>query len=341
MVAAPPVTPVSQQIHVVQPGDTLSMLAARYNTTVFALMNANAITNPNLIYVGQRLVIPGLPTVPLAAPVAPSLLSPLDTVWLEGEPVQGEAALLWVRAANGATVTGTYGTQTFYFHEHCGLQWGLVAFDAMLDEPGTHEVQLTATGADGARVIAKLAIPILDGDYWEGPPVRFPADKQPLLQREVINGENEMLARLFAATTDPTSPPRWSGLFWRPIDSVVTGWFGATAIVNGEPTGYHEGIDFRGRVGTPFYAPAAGTVVLAEPLRVRGGTVFLDHGAGVISGFFHMSGFNVAPGDQVQAGDLLGWIGDSGLTTGPHLHWEMRVNNQWVSPWPWMRRTFP
>ena len=121
----------------------------------------------------------------------------------------------------------------------------------------------------------------------------------------------------------------------------MTGPFGAIGLKDGIPVGYHEGIDYRGGIGSPFYAPEAGRVVVAERLMVRGGTVYLDHGAGVVTGYFHQNELLVNVGDWVNKGDLLGWVGAEGLTTGPHLHWEVRVNGRWVNPIPWLERSFP
>ncbi len=338
-VAATPSTTATA--YAVRAGDTLSGIAARFGTSVYALMASNQIQNPNLIFVGQRLAIPGRAAVPSAAAPAPAAAAVLDAAWIEGEAVQGDAAMIWLRAATGTSVTGKLGEQTIYFHPHCGLLWGLVAFDALRDEPGTHTLNLTATTASGARVVGRVPITLRAGNFWSGPMLQYPSSKQPLLERSVIDGENRWLAQRFAALTNPASAPAWSGVFALPLNTRLTGSFGARGEVDGKPVGYHEGLDYRGPTGTPFYAPAPGTVVVAQPLTVRGGTVFVDHGAGVITGYFHMSDFAVEPGDWVNTGEPLGWTGDSGLTTGPHLHWEVRVNGRWVNPAPWLVRAVP
>ena len=98
----------------------------------------------------------------------------------------------------------------------------------------------------------------------------------------------------------------------------------------------HAGEDFSAAAGTPVLAPAAGTVVLAEPLFVRGNAVVLDHGGGVYTGYWHLSELNVQPGEQVAAGQQLGAVGSTGLSTGAHLHWEMRVGGLPVDPLQWL-----
>ncbi|MEL6860546.1 MAG: M23 family metallopeptidase [Pseudomonadota bacterium] len=100
---------------------------------------------------------------------------------------------------------------------------------------------------------------------------------------------------------------------------------------DGEPcesTSVHRGYDIATPIGTEIIAPAAGTVTLGDPdLYYEGGTVFLDHGDGLVSVFLHMSSVEVEPGDVVAAGDRLGATGNTGRTTGPHLHWAVKWRN--------------
>ncbi|KCZ52834.1 M23 family metallopeptidase [Hyphomonas pacifica] len=95
-----------------------------------------------------------------------------------------------------------------------------------------------------------------------------------------------------------------------------------------EKVSVHRGYDMAAPVGTEVVAPAAGTVTLADPdLYYEGGTVFLDHGHGLVSVFMHLSEVDVTPGDTVQRGDLLAKTGNTGRTTGPHLHWAVKWRN--------------
>ena len=89
------------------------------------------------------------------------------------------------------------------------------------------------------------------------------------------------------------------------------------------------------------FAPAAGTVVLANGLNVRGNAVLIDHGMGLFSGYWHQSQIAVQVGDELSAGDLIGYIGDTGLVTGPHLHWEIRLGGIAVEPLQWVQESIP
>ena len=76
---------------------------------------------------------------------------------------------------------------------------------------------------------------------------------------------------------------------------------------------------------------------MAEPLRVRGNTIFINHGAGVVTGYYHMNKMYLRVGDWVELGDPIGEIGNTGLSSGPHLHWEVQVNAQVVNPKMFLR----
>jgi murein DD-endopeptidase MepM/ murein hydrolase activator NlpD len=90
----------------------------------------------------------------------------------------------------------------------------------------------------------------------------------------------------------------------------------------------HQGYDMAAPVGTPVVAPSAGVVTLADPdLYYEGGTVFLDHGHGLLSVFMHLSEVNVAPGDAVARGEVIAKTGNTGRSTGPHLHWGVKWRN--------------
>jgi hypothetical protein len=95
-----------------------------------------------------------------------------------------------------------------------------------------------------------------------------------------------------------------------------------------ESTSVHRGYDMAVPTGTPIVAPASGVVILSDPdLYYEGGSVFLDHGGGLVSVFMHMSRVEVKAGDFVDTGDPLGLSGNTGRTTGPHLHWAVKWRN--------------
>ena len=142
--------------------------------------------------------------------------------------------------------------------------------------------------------------------------------------------EQQKLRELF----DTITPERlWQGPFRMPLEGGVRGTnFGKRRVLNGQARSPHTGADFPALTGTPVHATQSGRVVLAEELYFSGNTVIVDHGLGVYSLYGHLSAIDVAAGDNVKAGGLLGKVGATGRVTGPHLHWGMTVNRARVDP---------
>ncbi|MDT8442029.1 MAG: M23 family metallopeptidase [Desulfuromonadales bacterium] len=142
-----------------------------------------------------------------------------------------------------------------------------------------------------------------------------------------IASERERLQELFA----DSGPRLWQD-FRRPVDDPVSSVFGKRRILNGEPRAPHSGTDFRSPTGTPVRAIAGGRVVLVADLFYTGLTVILDHGAGLFSLYAHLSSFDVRADQMLDAGDLLGRVGSTGRSTGPHLHLTVRLHGERVDP---------
>ena len=96
----------------------------------------------------------------------------------------------------------------------------------------------------------------------------------------------------------------------------------------------HGGVDIAAALGTPVQCPADGLVEYAGFLQLSGNTIVIEHGGGLKSYFYHMDSLDVATGDRVEKGRLLGAVGTTGYSTGPHLHYEVKIGRESVSPWP-------
>ncbi|OZB41073.1 MAG: peptidase M23 [Alishewanella sp. 34-51-39] len=121
-------------------------------------------------------------------------------------------------------------------------------------------------------------------------------------------------------------------LFDRPVDGPLSSPFGLRRFFNGEERNPHSGLDFAAKSGTPIKAPAAGKVILTGDYFFNGKTVFVDHGQGLISMFCHLSEIGVKVDDQLARGQVLGKVGATGRATGPHLHWNVSLNDARVDP---------
>jgi hypothetical protein len=122
--------------------------------------------------------------------------------------------------------------------------------------------------------------------------------------------------------------------FIRPVEGGrVSGTWGNQRVLNGVPASPHFGYDIAVPAGTPIHAPAGGVVTLAQPdMHYEGGLVFIDHGQGLITMYLHMSRLDVAVGDRVEQGEVIGAVGSSGRATGPHLCWRMKWREQQLDP---------
>lgn len=128
------------------------------------------------------------------------------------------------------------------------------------------------------------------------------------------------------------SPAMWTTDFLKPRASRVTSTFGSGRVFNGAVTSRHLGVDYAGAVGAPILAANRGVVALVESFFLAGNVVYIDHGAGVVTGYFHMSEATVAVGDTVARGQEIGRVGRTGRVTGPHLHWTARYGTVTVNP---------
>ncbi|HTC24376.1 MAG TPA: M23 family metallopeptidase, partial [Gemmatimonadales bacterium] len=141
-----------------------------------------------------------------------------------------------------------------------------------------------------------------------------------------------------AISHDAHETPRlWSQSFRPPRAGRVTSPFGSARVLNGEVQSRHLGTDFAGAVGAPVRAANAGVVALVGDFYLAGTVVYVDHGEGLVTGYFHLSRALVAQGDTVTRGQILGRVGKSGRVTGPHLHWIARYGSITVDPMSLLR----
>ncbi|KAB3531536.1 M23 family metallopeptidase [Alkaliphilus serpentinus] len=125
----------------------------------------------------------------------------------------------------------------------------------------------------------------------------------------------------------------WEGSFILPVEGRLTTEYGMKRTVNDELTSYrHSGLDIAAPTGTPIMASNTGKVVLSKNLIMTGETVVIDHGLGFFTVYFHLDRKDVMEGDMVNKGDIIGTVGSTGFSTGPHLHWTTSYYSSNIDP---------
>ena len=143
--------------------------------------------------------------------------------------------------------------------------------------------------------------------------------------------DNELAIQIKAYRTfSPNTPSNL--LLDKPVNGPLSSKFGVRRFFNGEERNPHAGLDFAVPAGTPIKTPAAGKVILIGNYFFNGNTVFVDHGQGFISMFCHMSKVDTKVGQQLARGDVVGKVGSTGRATGPHMHWNVSLNDARVDP---------
>jgi len=167
----------------------------------------------------------------------------------------------------------------------------------------------------------------------------YPEQRITLKNKRQVNPEPQDLTRIDKelaeqnrayASFSPSTPSNL--LLDKPVNGPLSSRFGVRRFFNGEERNPHAGLDFAVSAGTPIKAPAAGKVILVGNYFFNGNTVFVDHGQGFISMFCHMSKIDVSLGQVLARGAVVGRVGSTGRATGPHMHWNISLNDARVDP---------
>jgi murein DD-endopeptidase MepM/ murein hydrolase activator NlpD len=219
---------------------------------------------------------------------------------------------------------GSVGGETLRLFQQGSLFKALKAF-APTAPAQTYPLKLSYTDPAGrGREISK-DIKVLQFNF-KRQNLYLPSEKEELSNTTNDDADNAQLATTYA-TFSPNM--LWTGKWSVPGTGEITTEFGEKRAY-GDSTDYkyiHGGIDYGMPTGAPIYAPADGKVIYtADNMLVRGNAVALDHGVGVTSYYYHLISYNVKPGDVIKKGQIIGRVGTTGRSNGPHLHWEVRVN---------------
>lgn len=228
----------------------------------------------------------------------------------------------------GDEVTGTFAGEAIPFHPAPGMATALFGVDLDV-KPG--KLNVRAKIRRGGKTIDMVqSITVFDGKYPEQR-ITVPPDKDssddPELGRRIMR-EAKALAVIWP---DWTGERLWSGAFAPPSAGELRR-FGSKRIINGTPRRAHSGADLPGKMGDPIRAMADGRIVFVEDQFFGGLTTVIDHGHGLYSMYMHQSKADLKPGDPVKKGQKVGEVGSTGRSTGPHLHWGIRLLGARVDP---------
>lgn len=204
--------------------------------------------------------------------------------------------------------------------------YGLLSV-GMEQNPRAYALDVFVWYTDITRTTLHAQVDVPVGDFIRQS-VTIPPDKAYLIDPEV---ERTELARLESIDGNVTPERLWNeNGFQLPLPSTLTSPFGAFRIFNQTTQTRHTGWDMRSTLGMPVMASAAGEVAYAGWMEIRGNYVMIDHGYGVYTGYAHLAQIHVTRGQTLAEGQIIGTTGNTGRTSGPHFHWEVAVNGEWV-----------
>jgi hypothetical protein len=255
---------------------------------------------------------------------------PKITISSEPSPLtEGTLGWLQLRSSLGATVTGEAGGEPIHFERSADS-----GFHALVGVPieigDSLEVSVFLQWGDSIDT-ARVYIPVRRGGYPQEVLAVAPAFVRP--DSAAAARIQSEIARSRQVSRESQERPRiWRGAFQLPRPSRITSRFGAARVFNGEVRNRHLGTDFAGAIGAPVRSAGRGVVALVANFYLAGRAVYIDHGAGLVTAYFHLSRAYVAEGDTVVGGQRIGAVGRTGRVTGPHLHWVARYGAISVDP---------
>lgn len=282
----------------------------------------------------------------------PPELAPIEVSWKPAPPVQGHLFRIRVAAPvldGMVSATGEAGGEQLHFEAvgtvpatpgpataEGGATPARTLLASLAPVPigaaDSIDAWVTARYADGRTKTDSLRIAIVGGEYEHERLTVAPRFGSPLNEEDQARLRLDQAKASQVAREAHATPRLWSPRVVLPRDSRVTSGFGASREFNGRISSRHMGLDLAGAPGDTVRAAADGVVALVDGFLLAGDIVYLNHGGGLVTGYFHLSGQLVEAGDTVTAGSPIGLVGATGRVTGPHLHWVVRYGSTSVDP---------
>ncbi len=314
------------------PGQSLLEFAVLANSAPWQLQAVNHLNGSWNVVPGQSIYLP----VSAQEEVKGLVSDPLDSIDLSPLPlIQGRTETIQIKATQPLEITGSLTDHTLHFMPDGENQYVTLQGIHAMQDPGIYPLQLQVKLQDGTSLNLEQMVIIQDGYYPRDPIINV---KDEFIDPSVTLPELEWLVQ---QTSVVTPEKMWQGQWISPspysYQECLNSRYGNRRSYNGGPfENFHSGVDFCGGDGVKIFAPAAGKVVFAGPLTVRGNATIIDHGWGVYSGYWHQTTIGVAVGDVVEQGQEIGLVGSTGRVTGAHLHWEVWAGGVQVNPLLWL-----
>ena len=260
-------------------------------------------------------------------------LAPIEVSWEPVPPVQGHLFVIRVAApvADGmVSAAGEAGGEELHFQPADSALVSLAPVP--IGTTDSIDAWVTASYADGRTRTDSLRIAIVEGAYEHERLTVTPRFGSPLNEEDQVRLRSDQAKANQVAREAHATPRLWRPAVVAPRASRVTSGFGDGREFNGQISSRHMGLDLAGAPGDTVRAAADGVVALVDGFLLAGHIVYLNHGGGLLSGYFHLSEQLVEAGDTITAGMPIGRVGATGRVTGPHLHWVVRFGTTSVDP---------
>ena len=318
------------------PGQSALELAIQSNLNPWTLVNANGEGGSWDLIPGEVLLLPGTESGGLGA--FPAEIRKAG--YTPESFIQGHTSVMQVTAPEGTEISGSLGDYPLHFFFQNGEIY--LALQGLHAKEGTGLKQLSVSGTlpDGTPFAHTQMVEIFDGNYHYEAIVGVPPQTVGV---EITEEETQTLKEYADQSTESKF---WTGDFLSPVPSYLAeayaSYYGGRRSYNGSGYYYfHSGLDYFSLMGGDIYAAAPGKVVFTGSLLLHGNTTLINHGWGVYTLYAHQSEILVQVGQQVNAGQLIGRVGSTGRSSGPHLHWEVWVGGLQVDPLDWLKNSYP
>ena len=266
----------------------------------------------------------------------------VEMSWSPKEPKQGEVLHLWVNVPEGMYVEkGEMLSRPLHFSASSGKSgtWDALFGIDMGQDPGAYEVNVRLAALEGPAERKVISVIRISAQAFGEERFTIQDDSKVHLSQESLDRVKKERVQIAALWPAETPERLWEGSFMMPVEGRSGSPFGLRRWINGERRNSHSGMDIKAPEGQPVKAANSGRVALVGDFFFTGRAVFLDHGQGVYTMYFHLSKVDVAEGQKVSKGEVLGLVGMTGRATGPHLHWGVRIGGARVDPASLLDRT--